>query len=180
MQNIQFPITVELAGDSIWDYEGPMAVTVHNIVDEGTFDEEEYPNYYRIEKSEPLQAYWPWSWPMIAMIKLYRFTGRKEFLDGAMRIYDFFSSCHEDAFHSPGAGKNSWASSMLYNITGDERYRKTTMSQMEFILESQQPDGFMLKPDCSSFDDQPIRISYDFTPDYATWLVECAQELSSR
>lgn len=48
MQNIQFPITVELAGDSIWDYEGPMAVTVHNIVDEGTFDEEEYPNYRHV------------------------------------------------------------------------------------------------------------------------------------
>ena len=142
--------------------------------------QEEYPIYYRIEKSEPLQAYWPWSWPMIAMIKLYRFTGQKEFLDGAIRIYDFFASCHEDAFHSPGSGKNSWASSMLYNITGDQRYRKTTMSQMEFILESQQADGFMLKPDCASFEDQPIRISYDFTPDYATWLVECAQELSSR
>ena len=31
MQNITFPFTVQLAGDSIWDYEGPQTVTVTNI-----------------------------------------------------------------------------------------------------------------------------------------------------
>lgn len=31
MQNITFPFTVTLAGDSIWDYEGPMTVTVTDI-----------------------------------------------------------------------------------------------------------------------------------------------------
>ena len=31
MQNINFPFTVELAGDSIWEYEGADAVTVTGI-----------------------------------------------------------------------------------------------------------------------------------------------------
>ena len=31
MQTIQYPFTVELAGDSIWDYEGPMTVNVEDI-----------------------------------------------------------------------------------------------------------------------------------------------------
>ena len=31
MQNITFPFTVQLAGDSIWEYEGPQTVTVTNI-----------------------------------------------------------------------------------------------------------------------------------------------------
>tara|TARA_Y100000385_G_C12728500_1_gene481667 strand:+ start:274 stop:573 length:300 start_codon:yes stop_codon:yes gene_type:complete len=31
MQNIKYPFTVELAGDSIWDYDGPAEVTVSNI-----------------------------------------------------------------------------------------------------------------------------------------------------
>jgi hypothetical protein len=31
MQNIKFPFTVTLAGDSIWDYEGPKTVTVTDI-----------------------------------------------------------------------------------------------------------------------------------------------------
>jgi len=31
MQNIKFPFTVTLAGDSIWGYKGPQAVTVTDI-----------------------------------------------------------------------------------------------------------------------------------------------------
>jgi hypothetical protein len=31
MQNITFPFTVTLAGDSIWGYEGPQTVTVSDI-----------------------------------------------------------------------------------------------------------------------------------------------------
>ena len=31
MQNITFPFTVTLAGDSIWGYEGPQTVTVTDI-----------------------------------------------------------------------------------------------------------------------------------------------------
>jgi len=31
MQNIKFPFTVTLAGDSIWEYEGPQTVTVSDI-----------------------------------------------------------------------------------------------------------------------------------------------------
>jgi len=31
MQNIRFPFTVTLAGDSIWEYEGPSTVTVTGI-----------------------------------------------------------------------------------------------------------------------------------------------------
>jgi hypothetical protein len=31
MQNINFPLKVQLAGDSIWDYDGPQTVTVSGI-----------------------------------------------------------------------------------------------------------------------------------------------------
>ena len=48
MQNIKFPLVVQLAGNSIWGYEGPMTVTVNNIVDEGSFDEEQYPDYKHV------------------------------------------------------------------------------------------------------------------------------------
>ena len=59
MQNIKFPFSVELAGDSIWDYEGPNTVTVHNIVDEGSFDPVEYPDYKHIivEHDAPWNIY---------------------------------------------------------------------------------------------------------------------------
>ena len=39
MQNINFPFTVQLAGDSIWDYKGPQTVTVTGI---GVYTDEDY------------------------------------------------------------------------------------------------------------------------------------------
>ena len=39
MQNIKFPFTVTLAGDSIWGYEGPQTVTVSDI---SVYEDEDY------------------------------------------------------------------------------------------------------------------------------------------
>lgn len=136
--------------------------------------------YCRIKINEPAQAYWCWGWPMDSLIKLYDYTSDERFLKGAIKIYDFLSSGHENAFRFTTAGKDGWGSSMLYRITGDKRYLKTAMSQMEFILESQQKDGYMLGPGTKSFDDQPLRTTYDFTADFSSWLVSVAMELSIR
>ena len=48
MQNIKFPFSVELAGDSIWDYEGPNTVTVYSIEEQPSFDPVEYPDYKHV------------------------------------------------------------------------------------------------------------------------------------
>ena len=39
MQNITFPFKVQLAGDSIWGYEGPQTVTVSDIA---VYEDEDY------------------------------------------------------------------------------------------------------------------------------------------
>ena len=59
MQNIKFPLVVQLAGNSIWGYEGPMTVTVNSIVDEGSFDAVDYPDYkhVRVEHDAPWTIY---------------------------------------------------------------------------------------------------------------------------
>ena len=44
MQNITFPFTVTLAGDSIWGYEGPLTVTVSDI--SVYTDEDDYTSIY--------------------------------------------------------------------------------------------------------------------------------------
>ena len=74
---------------------------------------------------------------------------------------------------------NSWAFAMLYTIAGERRYRDNALCQMEFILASQHQDGFMMGPGVTCFEEQPIRVSYDWTADLCTWLVECAQEQSA-
>lgn len=117
---------------------------------------------------------------MNGLIKLYLRTQDERYLKGAIEVYDFLASCHENAFHFTTAGKDGWGSSMLYRITGDKRYLKTALSQMEFILGSQQKEGYMLGPGFESFDDQPLRTTYDFTADFSTWLVGVSMELAAR
>jgi|GEM_PF-1071863 len=136
--------------------------------------------YCVIDTKKPAQAYWCWGWPMNGLIKLYGRTGEDKYLKGAVEIYDFLASCHENAFHFTTAGKDGWGSSMLYGITGDKRYLKTALSQMEFILDHQHKDGYMLGPGAESFEAQPLRTTYDFTADFGTWLIGAAMELAGK
>ena len=136
--------------------------------------------YCVIESKEPAQAYWCWGWPMNGLIKLYGWTGEEKYLKGAIKIYDFLASCHQDAFHFTTAGKDGWGAAMLYRITGDKRYLKSAMSQMDFILGAQHKDGYMLGPGVKSFEEQPLRTTYDFTADFGSWLVGVAIELAGR
>ena len=136
--------------------------------------------YAVLDAKKPKQAYWCWGWPMNGLIKLYLKTQEERFLKAAIDIYDFLASCHEHAFHFVTAGKDGWGSSMLYRITGDKRYLKTSLSQMDFILSCQQKDGWMLGPASTSFEDQPLRTTYDFTADFGSWLIGTSMELAGR
>lgn len=132
---------------------------------------------YYIDSKISDQFYWIWGWPFVFLIKLYEHTGMERFLNGAINIYDFLLSC-QDPFNHPSAGKSSWGSAMLYRITGDKRYLKSISSQVEWMMSQQHKDGYMLQQGAKSESDQPIRICYDFTADWGTWLVDDAVELS--
>lgn len=136
--------------------------------------------FYRIDAKEPGQAYWCWAWPMNGLVGLYEYTGQERFLKGAIEIYDFLASCHENAFAFTTAGKGGWGSALLYRITGDKRYLKTALSQMNWIMNAQHKDGYMLGPGVKNFYEQPLRTTYDFTADFCTWLVGTSIELAAR
>jgi hypothetical protein len=51
---------------------------------------------------------------------------------------------------------------------------------MDFILSCQQKDGWMLGPASTSFEDQPLRTTYDFTADFGSWLIGTSMELAGR
>jgi len=142
--------------------------------------EEKARKYYYIDAKEPAQAYWCWAWPMNSLIGLYEYTNEKRFLTGAIKIYDFLASSHPNAFGYATAGKGGWGSSMLYRITGDKRYLKTALSQMEWIINHQHKDGYMMGENVHSIEEQPLRTTYDFTADFSTWLVDTPIEIVGR
>ena len=140
--------------------------------------EEKNYKYCYIDRTQGKQAYWIWAWPMNVMLAVYEYTGRQEYLDSAIAIWEWLAGGHEHAFHFTTAGKGGWGSAMLFRITGDERYLEKCFSQMDFILSCQQSPGWMLGPGTENFAAQAIRTTYDFTADFTSWLIDCSMELA--
>jgi len=136
--------------------------------------------YVRVSAVEPEQAYWIWSWPMNEMIAVYELSGEKKYLDAAIAIFDFLANSHEDAFGFTTSGKNAWGAAKLYRLTGDTRYLTKSLLQMQYILDHQHPDGYMLGEGVKDESGQPKRTTYDFTADFTSWLIDVAAEVESR
>lgn len=136
--------------------------------------------YWYIDATKGEQAYWVWAWPMNALLAIHEMTGQEKYYRAALRIWDFLASGHPDAFHYVTAGKGGWGSAMLYRRTGDPKFLKACLSQMEFIISSQHKDGYMLGPGVKDITGQHIRTTYDYTADFTCWLVDSAAELATR
>lgn len=136
--------------------------------------------YVRVSAAEPEQAYWIWGWPMNELIAMYELTGERKYLDGAVTVFDFLAGSHPHAFAFTTSGKNAWGAAKLYRLTGDTRYRDRAASQMQYILDHQHRDGYMLGEGVKDESAQPKRTTFDFTADFASWLIDVAAEFESR
>lgn len=139
--------------------------------------EEKDSKFYVIDASKPAQNYWQAGLPMCILSQLYQFTREERFLKGAVKYYDFLTSCHLDVTCTAPASKVSWGSSLLYRLTGDKRYLTTAQKVLQFLLDIQQKEGYMLLQQYSSFEEQPIKITYDCTAEFSCWLADSAIEL---
>ncbi|MEW6755456.1 MAG: beta-L-arabinofuranosidase domain-containing protein [Candidatus Latescibacterota bacterium] len=136
--------------------------------------------YVRIAADEPEQAYWIWAWPMNALIAAHEMTDEPRYLDAAVRIFDFLASCHPHAFGFTTSGKNAWGAAKLYRLTGERRYLDKSLLQMQYILDHQHAEGYMLGEGVQDESGQPRRTTFDYTADFASWLIDNAAEFASK
>lgn len=148
------------------------------VTDLSDIPEKNY-RYVRVSASEPQQAYWIWGWPMNEMIAMYELTDDKKYFDGAVKIFDFLTTCHAHAFGFTTAGKDAWGAAKLYRLTNDQRYLEKAMSQMQYIMDHQHADGYMLGEGVSDESDQPRRTTCDYTADFGSWLIDNAAAFAS-
>jgi hypothetical protein len=137
-------------------------------------------HYVRVSATDPKQAYWIWAWPMNEMIAVYELFGEQKYLDGAIKIFDFLAGSHANAFGFTTSGKNAWGAAKLYRLTGDQRYLDKAMLQMQYILDHQHADGYMLGEGVADESAQPKRTTFDYTADFTSWLIDVAAEMVSR
>jgi hypothetical protein len=137
-------------------------------------------NYVRVSATDPKQAYWIWAWPMNELIAMYELSGEGQYFDGAVKIFDFLANSHPNAFGFTTAGKDAWGAAKLYRLTGDTRYLEKSLLQMQYILDHQHADGYMLGEGVADESAQPKRTTFDFTADFTSWLIDVAAEMESR
>lgn len=142
-------------------------------------DEKTQWNYY-IDRKKEKQAYWPWGMPMVNLANMSVITGDRKYLDGAIGIFKFMESCTGHAFNWLTAGKCGWAAAILYRMLGEKRFRERAVSQMDFILKSQHKNGYMMGPGITNEYEQTARICYDYTGEWASWLIDSAIEFAAR
>jgi len=59
-----------------------------------------------------------------------------------------------------------------------ENHKQQAQLQMQYIFDHQHADGYMLSEGVSNESDQPKRTTFDFTADFASWLIDNAAEFA--
>jgi len=143
-----------------------------------TGPEFENATYSVVDLNGEKQAYWFLGLPCAAMIHLYQKTSDKLYFNQAVRLFDIYLSCGEPGFNAPGSGKSFWAASMLYRLTGEEKYKNACLKVMDYFISMQQPDGTFLLPGMKPEEAVP-KFQFDVAPEYARWFLEVASELAA-
>jgi len=99
------------------------------------------PLWYWIDRRSLNQDYYNLGVAFTFLGHLYRLTGNKRFLDGALAYYRFFKSCREDRLRTLSSGKVLYGLTWLYLATDDRRYLDEAQIAADYLVETQGEDG---------------------------------------
>ena len=142
-------------------------------------EEQAYVNIVRFE--QPKQAYWYFGFAARILALAHRATGRQDFLEGALGYIDVFDRCHEDRWVHWANDKVAWASSALYQSTGDPLHLERVGRCFNPIVEAQRDDALWhWEAFFSNYDEQPRGITIELALEFAFLLHEIVSEIDSR
>lgn len=133
-----------------------------------------------VEFGKPNQIYWYFGIGMSALGKLFLATGDTRWLEFAIRIFDLANKCSPDVYQTLTSAKIGWGASVLYRITGENRFKDVTLQVANFLMDTQTSEGIWIrKPQFNSINDQPIPQSLDTTLERCLWLYEMARGIDN-
>lgn len=83
------------------------------------------------------------------------------YLDLARTYQDLSMSATEAQFGYPSVCKSSWGAALLFQITGEDRYRQWLVRMAEWYLEGQDPDGYW-HPWVNNTESDVIEVTLEF------------------
>ncbi|MHC4675658.1 MAG: hypothetical protein ACYTF1_02540 [Planctomycetota bacterium] len=141
-------------------------------------EDQNYANVIRFD--QPMQAYWYFGFAARILILLFRATGRKDLMDGALGYIDLFERCHEDRWEHWANDKVAWASAALYQITGDRKHLERVARCFNPIVEQQRDDAvWHWKAFYPDYEKQPSSITTELALEFAYLLHEIVGEIES-
>jgi len=74
--------------------------------------------------------------------RLYLADPNPRYLELARRYQEFSMNCTDAQFKYPSVCKSSWGAALLYQITGEAKYREWLLRMARWYLETQEPEGW--------------------------------------
>ncbi len=133
---------------------------------------------YYVDAQKPEQIYFH---PGIAMVFLCRWhlaSGSGSALEAAGAIFEFAERCQDDVYRFPPSGKLGLGCAQLASITGAAAPRQAAEAVGDYLVETQQGDGYWILPDADVYqmieDKKDPELLTDVAAEFATFLSEIA------
>lgn len=137
---------------------------------ENVITKEQTPFYF-VSASEPNQLHFMIGYPAAFLALIYKKTQRLEFLTAAKTYLNFSLSCDKSVYTCDFSHKISWAASLLYECTGDEKYLEVIDKIADHFIEKQHRCGMWFAGD--------INASYDQSAEIACWFLDIVKNVNS-
>ena len=133
---------------------------------------------YFVDSGKLEQIYFHPGIALAFLCRLHLATGDEEFAAAGRRIFDFTRRCAPDVYRTPPSGKLGLGAVLLAGITGEREPAAAAREVADYLVGTQQPDGFWLLPDLPIYasikDKNDPEITLDITAEFGTFLHEIA------
>jgi len=131
-----------------------------------------------VDAATPQQIYYQPGIALIFLCRLYLATGESPWRSAAERIFEFSRRCAADVYRFPPSGKLGVGCALLARITGRADAADAAWSTVDYLIETQRPEGCWALPDVEAYrlvpDKNDPEVTMDLTAEFAAFLVEIA------
>ena len=131
---------------------------------------------YYVDSTREDQIYYHPGVAMIFLCRYYLATGEASALRTAETIFAFSERCRPDVYAFPPSGKLGVGCALLASITGKPEPRRAAESVADYLVATQQPDGYWRLPEVDIYrtitNKDSLEITMEISSEFTAWLWE--------
>jgi hypothetical protein len=133
---------------------------------------------YYVDSMREDQIYYHPGVAMIFLCRYYLASGEVSALRTAETIFAFTDRCRPDVYAFPPSGKLGVGCALLASITGKPEPRRAAESLVDYLVETQKPDGYWQLPEVEIYrtikNKDSLEITMEISSEFTAWLWEIA------